>query len=197
MNSSMHRILSLAVGAVLLSTSAHLAGQTSQAAIGPRGTSPIAGATPGGAAPAPRAAVARLLPGTRSSVLTTIQGNALDSTSGALPNALVRLRDARIGRIIGSQISDKSGLFEFKGVDPGSYIVEIMGNDQTILAASQMLNVNAGEAISAVVKLPFHIPPFAGLLGNTTPSAVAVTAAAASAQVLAVRATSDTSPGSN
>jgi hypothetical protein len=138
-----------------------------------------------------------MLPGTRSNVLTTIQGNALNSTNGALPNALVRLRDARIGRIVDSQISDTSGLFTFKAVDPGSYIVEIMGNDQTILAASQMLNVNAGEAISAVVKLPFRIPPFAGLLGDTTPSAIAVTAAAASAQVLAVEPTTPTSPGSD
>jgi hypothetical protein len=196
MKNSMHRILSAAVGAVLMSTSGHLAAQTSQVATATRGASAIARATPGSAAPALKT-VSRMLPGTRPGVLTTIQGNALDSANGALPNALVRLRDARIGRIIDSQISDKSGLFEFKGVDPGSYIVEIVGNDHTILAASQMLNVNAGEAISAVVKLPFRIPPFAGLLGNTTPSAVAVTAAAASAQVLAVRATTDTSPGSN
>lgn len=47
-----------------------------------------------------------------------------------------------------------------------------MANDQTVLAASQLLNVNAGEAVSAVVKVPFRIPPFAGLLGKTTmPSA--------------------------
>ena len=46
-------------------------------------------------------------------------------------------------------------------------------NDQTIIAASQMLNVNAGEAVSAVVKLPFRIPPFAGLMGSSsTPSAI-------------------------
>ena len=138
-----------------------------------------------------------MLPGTRPNVLTTIQGNALTSTNGALSNALVRLRDARIGRIVDTQLTDKSGLFAFKALDPGSYIVEVMSNDQSILAASQMLNVNAGEAISAVVKLPFRIPPFAGLLGNTTPSAVAVTAAAASAQVLAVQATTATSPGGN
>ena len=104
----------------------------------------------------------------KQKALTTIQGNALNSTNGQLTNAVVRLRDARFGRIVDTQMTDKSGLFAFKAIDPGSYIVEIMSNDQSILAASQLLNVNAGEAVSAVVKLPFRIPPFAGILGSTT-----------------------------
>jgi hypothetical protein len=138
-------------------------------------------------------AAAKLLPGTRSNVTTTIQGNALSSTNGSLPNTLVRLRDARLGQIVDSQVSDKSGLFAFKAVDPGNYIVEIVGNDQTVLAASQMLSVNAGDAVSAVVKLPFRIPPFAGLLGNSTPSATAVTAQAAASSILAVTTTATAS----
>src|SRR5579864_4855907 len=69
---------------------------------------------------------------------TTIQGNALTSTNGQLANTIVRLRDARFGRIIDSQLTDESGLFAFRTVDPGSYIVEIMGADQaSVLAASQ------------------------------------------------------------
>jgi hypothetical protein len=83
-----------------------------------------------------------------------IQGNALSSTNGQLPNALVRLRDARFGKILGTQTTDRLGLFEFKGVEPGTYIVEMVSPDQTILAASQLISVNAGEAVSAVIKLP-------------------------------------------
>jgi hypothetical protein len=143
----------------------------------------------------PRTLAARVLPGTRAGVLTTIQGNALDSTNGPLPATLVRLRDARLGRIVDTQITDSAGLFAFKGVDPGSYIVEIMGNNQAILAASQMLNVSAGDTISAVVKLPFRISPFAGIFGNSSASAVLVTAAAASAGVLSAAATQPVSPG--
>ena len=123
----------------------------------------------------------------RPDAMGTIQGNALNSTNGQLANTTVRLRDARFGRILGSQMTDKSGLFTFNALDPGSYIVEMMGNDQSILAASQVLNVNGGEAVSAVVKLPFRIPPFAGILGNTTPTtAAAVTAEAAASSVMAV-----------
>ena len=129
--------------------------------------------------------------------LTSIQGNALSSTNGQMNNIVVRLRDARLGRIVDTQLTDKSGLFAFKALDPGSYIVEIMANDQkTVLAASQLLSVNAGEAVSAVVKLPFRIPPFAGILGQgtSTPTAAAVATAAAASGVAAVVATIPISP---
>jgi hypothetical protein len=128
-----------------------------------------------------KAALARA----KDNALTTIQGNALNSTNGQLNGVVVRLRDAHFGRIVDTQMTDKSGLFAFKALDPGSYIVEIVSNNQSILAASQMLHVNAGEAVSAVVKLPFRIPPFAGVLGNSSPTAVAMMLTAAASGVLA------------
>ena len=138
-----------------------------------------------------RTAVTRV----RTNALTMIQGNALNSTNGALNDVAVRLRDARFGRIIDTQQTDKSGLFAFKALDPGSYIVEIMANDQSVLAASQLLNVDAGEAVSAVVKLPFRIPPFAGILGNTAmPSAGAIATQAAANGIAAIVPTSPVSP---
>ena len=186
----MHRHLSVTVGAVVLFATVHASAQQSL----PARTAPrVVRAAPGSPAPAP-SLIPKMLPGTRLNVLTTIQGNALSSTNGALADAVVRLRDARIGRIIDSQISDKSGLFAFKAVDPGSYIVEIVGNDQTILAASQMLNVNAGEAVSAVVKLPFRIPPFAGILAGNSTTATAVASEAAASSIAAIVPTSPVSP---
>ena len=139
-----------------------------------------------------RASVSRV----RTDALTTIQGNALNSTNGPLNDMTVRLRDARFGTIVDTQQTDKSGLFSFKSVDPGTYIVEVMANDQSlVLAASQLLNVNAGEAVSAVVKLPFRIPPFAGVLGNTAmPSAGAIATQAAANGIAAIVPTSPVSP---
>src|SRR5258708_4266018 len=69
----------------------------------------------------------------RSNTLTTIQGNALSSTNGAMNDTLVRLRDARFGRIVDTQLTGKSGLFAFKAVDPGTYIVEMIANDESVL----------------------------------------------------------------
>ena len=159
------------------------AGTLSVAAQRPVETAIVARAT--GRATISRAAVAKL----RISDLTSIQGNALSSTNGPLSNVDVRLRDARFGRIVDMQQTDKSGLFAFNAIDPGSYIVEVMANDQSVLAASQLLNVSAGEAVSAIVKLPF------GLAGSSiTPSATVIAAQAAAFSIIAVAPTAPISP---
>jgi hypothetical protein len=158
---------------------------------------PISAQTPVSTAPTTTARVvgsgARLLPGMHANIVATVQGNALTSTNGQLTDAIVRLRDARYGRVVDSQITDKAGLFAFRGVEPGSYIVEVMSQDQaTVLTASQILNVNAGDAISAVVKLPFRVPPFAGVMGaSSTASAAAVTTQAATSGIVAMTSVGD------
>src|SRR5439155_22236213 len=138
----------------------------------PRGTaaavprSIVARAIPGQTAP-PK----KMLPGTRPNVFSLIQGNALTPKNEALTDAIVRLRDARTGQIVQTQMTDHAGVFSFPTVDPGSYIVEIMGPDQvSVLAASQVLNVGPGEAVSALVKLPFNTPALAGFVGRSRPS---------------------------
>lgn len=140
------------------------------------------------------AAATKLLPGTRAAVLSSIQGNAVNFSNRSLIDTIVRLRDARFGRIVDSAMTDKQGGFAFRGVDPGSYVVEVMSRaNNAVMASSPMLNVGTGEVISTLVKLPFRIPPIAGFIGNstqTTASAVstaaqAVTAAAASSNTVA------------
>ena len=126
-----------------------------------------------------------VLPGTPASAFTTIQGNALSSTNGQLANTIVRLRDARLGRIVDTQVTDRAGLFAFNAVDPGIYVVELVGNAQTVLAASQVLSANAGDVVSAIVRLPFRIPPSEGLLGHGASQAATISALAAASGVLA------------
>jgi hypothetical protein len=134
-----------------------------------------------------RIAPPKILPGTRPNVFGNIQGNALTSTDGPLTDVPIRLRDARFGQIVGTQVTDQSGIFAFPKVDPGSYIVEVMGEDKdSVLAASQVLNVGAGEAVSAVVKLAYKIPAH-GIVGNSPPTLGAVMSQAAAAGVLATQ----------
>ena len=90
-----------------------------------------------------------------------------------------------------TQTTSKAGLFAFERMDPGSYIVELLGDDQAVVATSEILHINAGEAVSAVVKLPFRVPPFGGLLGHSVPSAVAIASAAAASGVLAAGITGE------
>jgi hypothetical protein len=133
--------------------------------------------------------VSRVLPGTRESAFTIVQGNALNSSNGPLPDSLVRLRDARYGRIVTEQLTDKAGVFQFRQVDPGAYVVELIDDHRTVLAASELVIVNAGETGSAVVKLPFRVAPLGGLLGHTMQQALAVMSAAAASGVLVTNVT--------
>jgi hypothetical protein len=125
------------------------------------------------------------VPGTGASVVAMIQGNALNSDSSPLPDSLVRLRDVRYGRIAGSQATDKAGVFSFGRIDPGAYVVELIGQDLKVVAASEFLSVNGGDVVSAIVKLPFRPPPFGGVFGHTVQQALTVMAAAAASGVLA------------
>jgi hypothetical protein len=123
----------------------------------------------------------------RQPALGIIEGNALDSNNAPLPNTLVRLRDVRYGRIVASQLTDKAGLFAFHDVEPGSYIVELLARDQTtVLAASQVVNISGNETMSVVVKLPFRLARFGGVLRDSIGSAAIVTSVAAAATVLAL-----------
>ncbi len=119
---------------------------------------------------------------------------ARSTQSGAsCRTAQYRLRDARTGRIVSTQTTDKAGLFEFPAIDPGSYIAELLGAADTVLAASQLINVNAGETVTTAVQLPFRLPPLGGLLGHTTAQAIAITTAAAATGVLSAATTTNVS----
>ena len=123
--------------------------------------------------------------------LVNITGTARDTANGPLPNARLRLRDARSGHIASYTNADNAGVFSFEAVDPGTYVVEILGDNQAVLAASELIHVDAGEMVSTVVRLPMRFPLFGGLLGNSTPvaAATALTAAAAGAGILGVAVT--------
>jgi len=168
----MPRILYGTVGWLLIA-GVHVAAQ--QPGSGPATTRSI---FTGG--PSPQISRPKILPGTPSNVFSAIQGNALNPANEALSHTSVRLRDARAGNIVETQETDQTGLFAFRGVDPGSYVVEIVGQDRySVLAATGILNVGPGEALSAVVKLPFNFPTVSRFIGNSTPSAGAVTSQAA------------------
>ena len=180
----MPRIMYLTTAGWLVAATMHAAAQQQPhgaAAAVPRST--VARAMPARIAPP------KLLPGTRPNVFSAIQGNALTPTNGALTEATMRLRDARFGQIVGTQLTDRAGVFTFPKVDPGIYIVEIIGLDQvSVLAASEVLTVGPGEAVSAVVKLPFNSQAIAGAMGSSAPSVNALKTQAASAGILATQA---------
>ena len=132
----------LAVG-VLLIGSARLAGQT----------------TPG-ATPKPPA-----------SAFSTIQGTATDGAGVPLPDASVRLRDARVGHILGARVTDKAGQFSFTAIDPGNYVVELIGSANAVIAATPLVSVNGGETASVMVRLPNRPSLLAAMFGERAAAA--------------------------
>jgi hypothetical protein len=136
---------------------------------------------------------ARVLAGATPSVFTTVEGSVVKADSRRFAGALVRLREARIGRIVLTQQADADGLFRFRPVDRGSYIVELLADEKTVLAASPLVNVNAGEIAQTVVREPVQTDP-GGMASFADAHAEAVQAAAATAGILAKTRGDDVSP---
>lgn len=144
------------------------------------------------------------LPGTQSAVFATIHVSAVSATNTALPGWIVRLRDARLGRMLASHATDEQGTHTFRDIDPGSYIIELVGGDQSIQATSALLSADAGAVVYAVVRLPTRPEGLAAFFSNGVALATAIAAAAAAAAgitaaadaagVVAVQSTTDVSP---
>jgi hypothetical protein len=150
-----------------------------------------------GTRPAPASADApgTVLPGTPASAFGTIHVSALSAANSPLVHWTVRLRDARYGRRLAMNLTDEAGLFTFRDVDPGSYIIELIGGDQTIRATSALLAVDAGASVFAVVRLPTQPGAIAALFGAALAQAAALTMAlAGTADVPAVQPTTPVSP---
>ena len=132
--------------------------------------------------------------GARPDGLTIIQSKALNSANVPMQGALLRLRDARIGRVVETQLTDEFGMVAFKVEDPGSYVVELLGREPRPLATSEILIVNAGDTVSVVIKEPVR-KPFAGLLtGSIAPSAAMIATQAVATGIAVVVPTAPVSP---
>ena len=132
---------------------------------------------------------AKLLPGTRSGVLSTIVGKAVNAANVPMGGMPIRLRDVRFGRVVATTTTDKAGQFEFKAVDTGSYVVEMMStSSDVVLASSSILYVGSGEILSTLLKISSSHPGLGSLLtGNT-----AVLAGASAAAIVGAAAVSNT-----
>jgi hypothetical protein len=143
----MRPMFALAVGVLLIA--ATLQGQ-SQPAGSPK--------------PARLTALPRALPGTRVDAFSTINGSAFDADNVILPSSLVRLRSARVGQLVDTQVTNKSGVFSFYRVDPGYYIVELFDSERKTLAASPIVATGPGTTASTSVRLPVKSSMLSSLL---------------------------------
>ena len=85
---------------------------------------------------------------------TQIIGTVIDIRQAPVANVKVRLRNLRTGKIEMETQSDDQGNYAFELVEPGSYVVEMVMVDGTIIALSNAGALARYETLQTVVQLP-------------------------------------------
>lgn len=133
---------------------------------------------------APAAARAAAQTGT-----ATIHGIARSASGEPLAYRIVRLRNLQTGEIVAATTSSALGQFTFTGVNPGSYLIEILNPDGRILAASPAISAPAGSSLTTTVVTPATAAAAAAAARVNTALIVTAAASAAGITGLVVAAT--------
>jgi len=155
----------------------------------------VAVAVGGGGVPiaAQQEAAAAAPQGAQASLFGSIQGTAVNSTNSPMANTPIRLRNARLGRLLDSVRTDRFGAFEFRSLEPGSYVAEMMDStNDAVLAATPIVSVNSGQSVSVLIKLSLRTASPAALFGSSAATtALLITSAAAAAALLTTTVAGD------
>jgi Carboxypeptidase regulatory-like domain len=108
----------------------------------------------------------QILRSTHAGPYSVIEGGVVDRLGAAVPNRLVRVRDARSGRVSENLVTDKRGAFVFRPIDPGTYVVEVLSHARALLAASSLISVDARDTAKVVVRLPAEPSQLGNLFGE-------------------------------
>jgi hypothetical protein len=77
--------------------------------------------------------------------INAIVGYARTSANEAIPFARVWLRNVRTGEIEARAVADQLGQFLFLDIYPSGYVVELIGPEGAVLAATPLLSIGTGE----------------------------------------------------
>ncbi len=102
-----------------------------------------------------------------------------------VPDVIVRLRSVVSRRIERFALANELGRFEFRDLEGGQYIVEVVGEDGKLLAVGHPLSLAPGETVATFVRLGMRIPWLSGFFNNAAAAAVST---AANLGLTAVRA---------
>lgn len=117
------------------------------------------------APPRPQPAVA---PATTGVVI----GSAWRGDTLPYPQARIRLRNVETGRAVARTVADGDGRFRFERADPGAYVVELLSNEDKVLAVGDLFGVLAGGQAATLVRLSSKAPWFGGFFGNAAAAAI-------------------------
>ena len=80
-----------------------------------------------------------------------ISGTARTAEGQVLPNAKVQLRNVDTGQLVATTKAGPDGAFEFTGLNPANYIVEIVDDSGKIIGLSPATALAAGGAITGLI----------------------------------------------
>jgi hypothetical protein len=119
-----------------------------------------------GARPTAASTAAASMPSTGS-----IVGTAWRETT-PYPQARIRLRNVETGRGIARTDSDSTGRFRFLQVQPGPYVVELLSEQDKVLAVGDLFGVIAGGEATTVVRLNSKTTWVGGFFANAAAAAI-------------------------
>jgi hypothetical protein len=100
--------------------------------------------------------------------LNALVGMARTSLNVPIAYAQVVLRNIRTGQVLGRTTANEQGQFSFLDLDSNPYLVELLGPDGAVVAASQMVTVARGDVRQTEVRVAAAAATIVKSLGSTT-----------------------------
>jgi hypothetical protein len=93
----------------------------------------------------------------------TISGTATNQNGQALANTTAQLRDVTTKQLVGTTITNAQGGFAFVGLNPGQFVVEIIGPNGAIVGTTAPITLAAGAmAVTGVAVTATALGAIAG-----------------------------------
>jgi hypothetical protein len=108
-----------------------------------------------------------------------VAGTARTSAGRTVPNTTVRLRDVTTNRSMGTAATNAAGQFSFTGLQPGTYMVEVVNSAGEIIGTSATISVAAGAAVTGVAVTAAVAAAAAAGAGLSTAAIVLIAAGSA------------------
>jgi hypothetical protein len=83
--------------------------------------------------------------------INALTGRARTALNAPLPFAQLVLRNAATGALESRAVADENGEFTFLDVLPSGYVVELLGSDGTVVAASELVPMAEGDVRQTTV----------------------------------------------
>jgi hypothetical protein len=128
-----------------------------------------------------------------SSAANAVMGVARDEAAEGLPDTRLQIRDLWLGSVVNVTKTNAAGQFAFRGLARGTYVVEMVAPNGSVLAVSDTLTVEARDIVQTVVQMSGRTRSFMDWMNGATRTAVN---SAADSGVLAIEPRRAASPES-